>query len=283
MKFKPGHCSSMSGRAAAKGAFLAIALLLDVHSVLAQPRALDVPYVPTPEHIVEAMLRLAKPTKNDFLVDLGCGDGRIPVAAAQRFGTRGFGVDLNPERIKEARANALKAGVGDKVEFVEGDLFKTDFMKATVLTLYLLPSVNMRLRASILEMKPGTRVVSHAFHMEDWKPDASEAHEFRHVYSWIVPAKVAGRWAGTAGGARIELEIEQKFQELSGAGTIDGKPVKIENGTVAGEAVILSIDLADGKTSRLGLTLVGTCSRAPASACGNCGRGRRLPGFCPLN
>ena len=116
----------------------------------AQPRALDVPYVPTPQHIVEAMLRLAQPTAGDFLVDLGCGDGRIPVTAAQTFGTRGFGVDLNPARIKEARANAAKAGVTDKVAFIEGDLFKTDFKKASVLTLYLLPDVNMALRPAIL-------------------------------------------------------------------------------------------------------------------------------------
>ena len=208
----------------------------------AQPRALDVPYVPTPEHIVEAMLRLAKPTKDDFLVDLGCGDGRLPIMAATKFGTRGFGVDLNPLRIKEARANAAKAGVTDKVEFIEGDLFKTDFKKASVLTLYLLPDVNLALRASILEMMPGTRVVSHAFTMDDWKPDASEQHDFRSVYFWIVPARVAGRWAGTVGASKVELSLEQRFQEIvGGTATVDGRPAAIGPSKIAGDAFSINI------------------------------------------
>ena len=172
---------------------LSIAGSLTRQPVVAQTRALDVPYVPTPEHIVEAMLKLANPGPSDLLVDLGCGDGRIPVAAALKFGTRGFGVDLNPVRIIEARANAEKAGVTDKVQFIEGDLFQTDFKKASVLTLYLLPTINMRLRPQILEMKPGTRVVSHAFNFDDWQPDASEQYEFRRVYYWMVPAKVGGK------------------------------------------------------------------------------------------
>ncbi len=231
----------------------AVALLASVSTarVQAKPRALDVPYVPTPEHVVEAMLRLATPTKDDFLVDLGCGDGRIPVLAAQKYGVRGFGVDLNPERIKEARANAHKSGVADKVEFVEGDLFKTDFKKASVLTMYLLPSVNLRLRASILQMKPGTRVVSHAFHMEDWKADVTENHDFRVIYMWIVPVQVAGRWGGTAGGAKIEVTLAQKFQEVSGAATVDGRPATLLGGKVTGEEVAFELVTADGKRSRL--------------------------------
>ncbi len=224
----------------------------------AQSRALDVPYVPTPEHIVEAMLRLAKPTPQDFLVDLGCGDGRIPVTAALKYSVRGFGVDLNPERIKEARANAVKAGVTDKVEFVEGDLFKTDFKKASVLTLYLLPQVNMRLRPSILEMKPGTRVVSHAFHMEDWKADATEQYDFRTVHYWMVPTQVAGRWSGTAGSAKVELELEQKFQEITGgSATVDGKPATLGLGKVSGEQVALALKLADGQSLAIDARLAG--------------------------
>ena len=191
-------------------------VLGDIRSAVAQPRALDVPYVPTPENIVEAMLRLAQPTKEDFLVDLGCGDGRIVITAAQKYGVRGFGVDLNPVRIKEARANALKAKVTDRVEFIEGDLFKTDFTKASVLTLYLLPQVNMALRPQILEMKPGTRVVSHAFDMEDWVADVKEEHGFRVVYHWVVPGKAAGRWAGTHGTGQAGVGFRAEVSDRHG-------------------------------------------------------------------
>jgi SAM-dependent methyltransferase len=224
------------------------ALTLLPAQLAAQPRPLDVPYVPTPEHVVETMLRLVKPTKEDYL---GCGDGRIVITAAQKYGVRGFGVDLNPERIKEARANALKAGVTGLVEFVEGDLFKTDFKKATVLTMYLLPSVNMRLRPQVLQMKPGTRVVSHAFHMEDWTADVTEKLDFRTVYHWVVPAPVGGRWAGTIGGAKAEVLLDQKFQELGGTATIDGKPARITSGKITGEEVVLELTLADGKAQRV--------------------------------
>lgn len=221
----------------------------------AQPRPLDVPFVPTPEHIVEAMLKLAQPTKDDFLVDLGSGDGRIPIAAAKKFGTRGFGVDLNPARVKEARENARKAGVSNMVEFIEGDLFKTSFHKASVLTMYLLPDVNIALRPRILEMKPGTRVVSHAFHMEDWKADAFEQNDFRQIFFWIVPAKIGGRWSGELGGGKLELDFRQKFQEIEGTGTLDGKPVSIGAGRVTGERVELVLNMPEGggKTLRLGL------------------------------
>lgn len=231
-------------------ALVLAALSLGTAPAGAQPRPLDVPFVPTPDHIVEAMLRLVKPTKDDFLVDLGSGDGRIPILAAQKYGVRGFGVDLNPERVKEARANAKKAGVTDKVEFVEGDLFKTDFRKATILTMYLLPDVNMRLRSEILEMKPGTRVVSHAFHMEDWKPDASEQSDFRQVFFWIVPAKIGGKWSGTLGGAKVEFDMQQKFQEVSGSGLLDGRPLKIAGGKITGEQIDLVLELPGGATSR---------------------------------
>ena len=221
----------------------------DTRKAQTQPRALDVPYVPTPEHIVEAMLRLAKPGPDDFLVDLGCGDVRIPITAALKYGTRGFGVDLNPQRIKEARENATKAGVTGKVEFIEGDLFKTGFKKASVLTLYLLPQVNMRLRPAILEMKPGTRVVSHAFHMEDWEPDSKEQHDFRTIYHWVVPAKADGNWAGKLGDSKLELKVEQKFQVVTGTATIDGKHSPISNGKISGEEIAFDVLLPNGQTS----------------------------------
>ena len=157
-------------------------------------RELDVPYVPTHETIVDAMLEMAEVKGADVLHDLGSGDGRIPITAAKRFGTRGVGIDLNPQRVKEANENAQKAGVTDKVKFIEGDLFQHDFSEATVVTLYLLPEVNMRLRPKILEMKPGTRVVSHNYDMEDWKPEKTRTIETpdgstHYVYFWRVPEK----------------------------------------------------------------------------------------------
>lgn len=151
---------------------------------------LDVPYVPTPTEVVDAMLKVAKVGKNDVLYDLGSGDGRIPITAAKRFGTRGFGVDIDPERIKEANANAKKEGVSDRVKFARQDLFKTDLSKATVITLYLLPRINLQLRPKLLKLKPGTRIVSHAFDMGDWKPDRVVNVNGANVYFWTVPKTI---------------------------------------------------------------------------------------------
>ena len=156
---------------------------------------LDVPFVPTPQETVERMLAMAKVGPNDYLIDLGSGDGRIPITAAKKYGIRAMGVDLNPVRIKESIENAKKEGVADKVEFKEQNLFETDISKATVLTMYLLPDVNLQLRPKILStLKPGTRVVSHAFTMGDWKPDQeSTGPDGRnHVYMWIVPDPAKG-------------------------------------------------------------------------------------------
>lgn len=168
--------------------FVAFFLLLGGMQLSAQN--LDVPYVPTPTEVVEAMLNIAKVNKNDVVYDLGCGDGRIVITAAKKYGATGIGVDLNPERIKEANQNARDNKVTGKVKFYEGNLFDFDFSKASVLTLYLLPSVNLKLKPKILkEMKPGSRVVSHAFDMGDWKPDQQINVDGRTVYLWTVPAK----------------------------------------------------------------------------------------------
>lgn len=151
---------------------------------------LDVPYVPTPQAVVDAMLKLANVTEKDVLYDLGCGDGRIVVTAAKEYGANATGFDINPERIKEANANAKKADVTDKVRFVEGDLFKVDYRPATVVTLYLLPTVNMKLRPMLLEqLKPGTRIVSHAFDMGDWEPEETQVVDGSTIYLWTVPEK----------------------------------------------------------------------------------------------
>ena len=150
----------------------------------------DVIYVPTPEEVVEAMLQVAKVTKNDVVYDLGSGDGRIPVTAAKKYGARGVGIDIDPQRIKDATENVQKNGVGDKVRIIQGDLFETNISEATVVTLYLLPSLNLKLMPKLMkELKPGTRIVSHAFDMGDWKPEQELDVNGRKVYFWTIPKK----------------------------------------------------------------------------------------------
>ncbi len=147
----------------------------------------DVPYVPTPPEVVQAMLKLGGVKAGDIVYDLGCGDGRIVITAAQKFGARGTGIDINPERIKEATENARNAGVTDKVRFIEKNLFEADFHEATVVTLYLLPDVNLKLRPILLkQVKPGARIVSHSFDMGDWKPDKTVEMDYRKLYLWVV-------------------------------------------------------------------------------------------------
>ena len=151
----------------------------------------DVIYVPTPPEVVMAMLKLANVTKDDVIYDLGCGDGRIPVTAAKEFGARGVGIDIDAQRIKEANANATSSGVTDKVTFREADLFETDISEATVVTLYLLPSLNLKLMPKLMkELRPGTRIVSHSFDMgEAWKPEKTEEINGRTIYFWTIPRR----------------------------------------------------------------------------------------------
>ena len=150
----------------------------------------DVIYVPTPEEVVDAMLQIAKVTKNDVVYDLGTGDGRIPVTAAKKYGARGVGIDIDPQRIKEATENVQKNGVGDRVRIIQGDLFETNISEATVVTLYLLPSLNQKLIPKLTkELKPGTRIVSHAFDMGDWKPEQELDVNGRKVYFWTLPKR----------------------------------------------------------------------------------------------
>jgi SAM-dependent methyltransferase len=147
----------------------------------------EVPYVPTPQHVVDAMLKLGSAKAGDIVYDLGCGDGRIVVTAAQKHGARGTGIDINPVRIKEAEENARKAGVADRVRFIEKNLFEADVHDATLVTLYLLPDVNMRLRPILLkQLKTGTRIVSHSFDMGDWKPEKEVKVDGRTLYLWTV-------------------------------------------------------------------------------------------------
>jgi SAM-dependent methyltransferase len=160
-------------------------------------KALDVPYVPTDERLVLKMLEVAQVNKNDLVYDLGSGDGRIVITAAQRFGTRGVGIDIDPQRVQEARENARRAGVADRVRFVVGDIFTADIGPATVVTMYLLPDVNMRLRPRLLsELRPGTRIVSHNYDLGDWKPARHLTMKVgtidHEVFFWVVPPRAAG-------------------------------------------------------------------------------------------
>jgi SAM-dependent methyltransferase len=150
--------------------------------------AAQVPFVRTPERVVTAMLRVAKVSKDDVVYDLGCGDGRIVITAAKRFGARGVGIDNDPVRISEANANALASGVADRVRFIEQDLFEADLSEATVVTLYLVPSINLKLRSKLWrELKPGTRVVSHNYDMGDWAPKRKVGIGLHTVYYWVIP------------------------------------------------------------------------------------------------
>lgn len=201
----------------------------------------DVPFVPTPDVVVEEILRIANVGPGDFVMDLGSGDGRILIAAARKFGARGIGVDLDPDRIEESTYNAQLQGVSERVAFQQQDLFKFDFSQATVVTMYLLPSVNMRLRSRLLsDLKPGTRIVSHDFDMEDWQPDDRSTVR-KNVFLWIVPAKVDGRWRATialpAGERGYDIEIRQKFQEIDGLARYDKKVAGLWNARLRGERV----------------------------------------------
>ena len=155
-----------------------------------QPRSPDVIFVPTPNDVVNKMLEMARVTAKDVVYDLGCGDGRIVITAAQKYGARGVGVDIDPQRIKEARQNASRGKVNDKVRFIEADLFETDISEATVVTLYLLTELNLKLRPKLMtDLQPGTRVVSHAFAMGDWKPERTENVDGSTVYLWRIPPR----------------------------------------------------------------------------------------------
>lgn len=204
----------------------AVAALFALPLAAQQPPGLDVPFVETPREVVAQMLALVRPTRNDVLYDLGSGDGRINIEAARRFGTRGVGVDLDPVRVEEATANARRAGVQDRVRFRKQDLFETDLRPASIVTLYLLPRVNLELRPKLFEqLRPGARVVSHAFDMGDWRPDSTVVVKVSQglgramVYAWTIPAKVAGRWTlTTPEGRRVPLHLRQRFQRFTGPG-----------------------------------------------------------------
>jgi SAM-dependent methyltransferase len=210
---------------------------------------LDAPYVPTEHAIVAAMLRLGNVGSDDYVIDLGSGDGRILIAAARDHGARGLGVDIDPARIRDSNFNARAAGVTDRVAFRRQDLFETPLGRADVLTLYLLPEINLRLRPRILaEMRPGTRVVSHAFDMGEWRWDRRELVDGANIYMWIVPADLNGEWRlRLADGRTARLTLEQTFQALTGSASVGGRVARLERGLVSGTRMRFVADLGDGR------------------------------------
>lgn len=221
-----------------------------------QDKHLDVPYVPSKPEVVAEMLRMAKVGKDDILYDLGCGDGRIVITAAQLYGTHGIGVDIDPDRIEESKENAAKANVSHLVKFLQQDLFVTDFHEATVVSLYLLTSVNLRLRPRLLEqLRPGTRIVSHNYAMDTWKPDQSSmvmVNEMSHsVYLWIVPANVSGTWEWTwtekAKTVPYLLELEQHFQWPTGKIKVGGAELPLRDIILTGDKIQFTADKEEGE------------------------------------
>ena len=183
----------------------------------------DVIWVPTPDEVVDRMLRMAQVTPNDYVIDLGAGDGKIAIAAAKKFGARSLGIEYNPEMAKHAQGNVEKAGIANRAKVVQGDIFQSDFTQATVITMYLLPALNLKLRPQILNMKPGTRVVSHSFTMDDWEADEISSYDGRRAYFWLVPVNVMGTWVLDAAGAKLDVSLEQRYQKLEGQVSLSGQ------------------------------------------------------------
>lgn len=201
----------------------------------------DVIWMPTGNDLVNLMLKTAKVGPSDLVYDLGAGDGKIAIAAAKNFGARAVGIEFNPEMAALAQRNAKRAGVGDRVTIINGDIFKEDFSKATVVTLYLLPDLNLRLRPTILKMKPGTRVVSHAFTMGDWEPDQELDVGSRGFY-WVVPANVAGEWSlnGIESSNKATLSLTQHYQNIAGNITIGNKSQPLLKAKLQGDRLSFS-------------------------------------------
>ena len=222
----------------------------------------DVVWVPTPQPLVDKMLDMAKATPQDFVMDLGSGDGRTVITAAKR-GIRAMGIEYNPDMVELSKKNAAAAGVTDKTTFVKADLFETDFSKASVITMFLLPSINMKLRPKILELKPGTRIVSNSFTMEDWEPDQTEVVKddctsYCTALLWIVPAKVEGTWSLPQG----LLTMTQQFQKLTG--TLG--PTPISDGRLHGDDITFTVGDAKYSGKVNGNTMKGTITGGPGGS-----------------
>ena len=244
---------SMTARIVVFGAIVSLALALaNPSAVLAQAdeawrpqrgqTGKDVMWLPTPDELAVRLLEVARVGPNDLVYDLGAGDGKIAIAAAQRHGARAVGIEYNARLAAFAQREVERAGVGDRVRIIQGDLFQTDFSSATVLTLYLLDELNQQLRPRVLSMKPGTRVVSNSFAMGDWEPDHVVRVGTQVGYYWLVPANVAGEWiveglAETSGPAK--LSFVQRYQRLAGTITIDGRTLPLLSPAIEGDRLSL--------------------------------------------
>ena len=196
----------------------------------------DVIWIPTPPELVEKMLTMAKVTAQDKVFDLGSGDGIIAITAAQKFNANSVGIEFNPDMAGYARRKVAEAGMQDKVRIITGDIFKEDFSSADVVTMYLLPDLNLRLRPTILKMKPGTRVVAHAFDMGEWQADETATAAGANAFLWIVPAPVQGGWSVTFdGGKTARLNLEQTFQNVGGTMTVDGRTLPLLGARLRGD------------------------------------------------
>jgi Methyltransferase domain len=227
---------------------------------------LNVVWVPTSQTLVNKMLEIAKVTPADYVIDLGSGDGRTVISAA-KLGAHAMGIEYNPDMVELSKENAAAAGVSDRATFVKADLFESDFSKATVITLFLLPDLNLRLRPKILDLKPGTRIVSNTFTMEDWTPDETatvteDCTNWCTALLWIVPAKVEGTWRMPQG----ELQLTQTFQMVSGTFTTGGAAGTVTNGRLRGDEITFSVNgaLYTGRVN--GNSMTGTMKAGAKSA-----------------
>ncbi|MDP2241530.1 MAG: class I SAM-dependent methyltransferase [Burkholderiales bacterium] len=238
----------------------ALLLALTALPAAAQDGKGDVIYVPTPQVAVNEMLRMAKISASDYLIDLGSGDGRIVITAVTQFGARGLGVDLDTYLLKQARDTAKRLGVADRAQFIEQNLFETDLSGATVISTYLLPEMNEKLRPKLLQLRPGTRIVAHDYSMGEWFPDEQQTllvpektvgdSGKSYVFYWMVPAKIAGRWESLvfAGGRGVifEFDFDQSFQKVSGDLKADGKPARLPLFNVRGDQVSFEVEVPQG-------------------------------------
>jgi len=219
----------------------------------------DVIWVPTNDVVAEAMLKMADVKPGDLVYDLGAGDGKIAIAAAKNFGATAVGIEFNKDMADLATRNAARAGVSDKVKIINGDIFVEDFSKANVLTMYLLPDLNLKLRPTILKMAPGTRVVTNSFHMGDWEPDALIGNGYTQGYYWVVPGNAAGKWTikGIEGTKSVTLDLAQKYQRVGGSLSIDGKSQPILGPSLTGNRLKFSFVDQGGQSRAIDVTLKG--------------------------
>ena len=207
----------------------------------------DVIWIPTSPELVTRMLNMAKVTSQDIVYDLGAGDGIIAITAAKQFGARAYGIEYNPQMALHAQNNARAAGVADKVSIRQGDIFEEKFDEATVVTMYLLPHLNLKLRPTLLKMKPGTRIVSHAFDMNEWEADEKVSQEYAHAFMWVVPSPVEGTWTlqEVDSKAQVQLDIQQSFQRIGGSITERGRKTPLLGAQLRGDKIAFQYMGAD--------------------------------------